>query len=205
MIMRDAADGSELTRLDLRDFEPTYGFPYTVIRRIDLHAIFVRACQRRGVELITTTMPLSSTSVPVGTSCSTRFGAARCSTRSPCSSHRVPSPARPNGAPPDELDHAFAGSCDAIQQGLVHLWRDRRWRMFDREPNMNWVFGRVVLLGDSAHPPLDLGGNVACLSTGTDRWVATGRRGPTTQRRSKWPKWSAPLPRDGEHGQLPGP
>ncbi len=55
---------------------------------------------------------------------------------------------------PDELDAAFAGSCEAIQEGLPLMWRDRWWRMFDREPIMNWVDGRIALLGDAAHPPL---------------------------------------------------
>lgn len=55
---------------------------------------------------------------------------------------------------PDELDAAFEGSCQAIQQGLPLMWRDRWWRMFDREPLMDWVDGRIALLGDSAHPPL---------------------------------------------------
>jgi 2-polyprenyl-6-methoxyphenol hydroxylase-like FAD-dependent oxidoreductase len=53
MVMRDALDGAELTRLDLRDLERRYGFPYMVIHRSDLHGIFLRACQRAGVELLT--------------------------------------------------------------------------------------------------------------------------------------------------------
>src|SRR5690606_4094436 len=53
MVMRDALDSSELTRLDLRDLERRYGFPYMVIHRSDLHGIFLRACERAGVELLT--------------------------------------------------------------------------------------------------------------------------------------------------------
>ena len=53
MIMRDALDARELTRLDLQDLERRYGFPYMVIHRSDLHGIFLRACQRAGVELLT--------------------------------------------------------------------------------------------------------------------------------------------------------
>jgi salicylate hydroxylase len=53
MIMRDAVDGSELTRLDLRDLERRYGFPYLVIHRSDLHAMLLRACERAGVDLRT--------------------------------------------------------------------------------------------------------------------------------------------------------
>lgn len=51
--MKDAVDGTELTGLDLEDLESTYGFPYMVIHRSDLHGIFLRACERAGVELVT--------------------------------------------------------------------------------------------------------------------------------------------------------
>ena len=55
---------------------------------------------------------------------------------------------------PDELDAAFAHTCGNIRSGLPLMWRDRWWRMFDRDPVMRWVYGRVALLGDAAHPPL---------------------------------------------------
>jgi 3-hydroxybenzoate 6-monooxygenase len=55
---------------------------------------------------------------------------------------------------PDELDAAYAGMTEDIQRGLPLMWRDRWWRMFDRDPVMTWVYGRIALLGDAAHPPL---------------------------------------------------
>jgi salicylate hydroxylase len=55
---------------------------------------------------------------------------------------------------PDELDAAYAGMTENIQRGLPLMWRDRWWRMFDRDPVMTWVYGRIALLGDAAHPPL---------------------------------------------------
>jgi 3-hydroxybenzoate 6-monooxygenase len=55
---------------------------------------------------------------------------------------------------PDELDAAFAPGCANIRNGLPLMWRDRWWRMFDRDPVMRWVYGRIALLGDAAHPPL---------------------------------------------------
>lgn len=45
MVMRDAVDAGELTALDLRDLERRYGFPYLVIHRSDLHALFLDACR----------------------------------------------------------------------------------------------------------------------------------------------------------------
>lgn len=34
------------------------------------------------------------------------------------------------------------------------MWLDRWWRMYDRDPIMTWVHGRIGLLGHAAHPPL---------------------------------------------------
>jgi salicylate hydroxylase len=55
---------------------------------------------------------------------------------------------------PDELDAAFARATGNVQRGLPLIHRDRSWRMFDRDPVMTWVYGRIALLGDAAHPPL---------------------------------------------------
>ena len=69
MVMKDALDGSELTRLDLRDLERTYGFPYMVIHRSDLHGIFLRAAQREGVESTVKMRPGASTMFCASSSC----------------------------------------------------------------------------------------------------------------------------------------
>jgi salicylate hydroxylase len=55
---------------------------------------------------------------------------------------------------PQELDEAFAHCDEVVRRGIEHLWRDRRWPMYDRDPIENWVEGRLILLGDAAHPPL---------------------------------------------------
>lgn len=240
MVMKDAVDGTELTRLDLRDLERTYGFPYMVIHRSDLHGIFLRASQRQGVELMTdkqcigyenldgaarVTFADGSTDQaelviaadglhsvarqtlvgdePV-TSNYVAYRAAipfdqvrenqvheqdvvvyigpRC--------HFVQYPLRggemfnqvavfqspkavageAEWGTPDELDGAFVGTCDQIQKGLPLMWRDRWWRMFDRNPTMTWVFGRVALLGDAAHPPLQYMAQGAIMAI-EDGWV----------------------------------
>lgn len=71
---------------------------------------------------------------------------------------------------PDELDAAFEGTCEQVQQGLPLMWRDKWWRMFDRDPIMNWVHGRIALLGDAAHPPLQYMAQGAIMAI-EDGWV----------------------------------
>ena len=63
---------------------------------------------------------------------------------------------------PDELDAAFAGTCGAVRVGLPLLWRDRRWRMYDRLPLATWVDRRLALTGDAAHPMLQYLAQGAC-------------------------------------------
>ncbi|MDZ5447683.1 hypothetical protein U2F26_34105 [Micromonospora sp. 4G57] len=53
------------------------------------------------------------------------------------------------------------------------MWRDKWWRMYDRDPITTWVDGRIALLGDAAHPPLQYlaqGGIMAI----EDGWVLAG-------------------------------
>jgi salicylate hydroxylase len=240
MIMKDATDGSELTRLDLLDLEKKYGFPYMVIHRSDLHGIFLRSAQRQGVELVTDMQCVayeqsdgSATAVfadgtrdtaPVVIAADGIHSVARDAlvADQPVSSKYVAYRAaipfdhvRDNGVhekdvvvyigpqchfvqyplrggemfnqvavfqsqkavageeewgTPDELDQAFAGTCEQVQKGLPLMWRDRWWRMFDREPTMQWVFGRIVLLGDAAHPPLQYMAQGAIMAI-EDGWV----------------------------------
>jgi 2-polyprenyl-6-methoxyphenol hydroxylase-like FAD-dependent oxidoreductase len=65
---------------------------------------------------------------------------------------------------PDELDAAFAKCAKPIRHALQYVPRDRHWLMFDREPIDNWVSGRLLLLGDAAHPMLQYLAQGACQS-----------------------------------------
>lgn len=55
---------------------------------------------------------------------------------------------------PEELDQAYSHCDEFIQDRLGTLWRNNWWQMSDREPLENWRIGRMLLLGDAAHPPL---------------------------------------------------
>ena len=224
MVMKDALDGTELTRLDLADLGRRYGSPYMVIHRSDLHGMFLRACQGAGVELLTSRHVTGYENTAAGARALLGDGGAeeaplviaadglRSVAReqlvadSTVSSayvayrgavpiekvrendiaetdvvvyigprcHFVQYPLRggemfnqvavfesakaragiEDWGTPDELDDAFAHACGNIQQGLPLMWRDRWWRMFDRDPITTWVYGRIALLGDAAHPPL---------------------------------------------------
>ncbi|GAA2123081.1 FAD-dependent monooxygenase [Actinomadura napierensis] len=240
MIMRDAVDGAELTRLDLRDLERRYGFPYLVIHRSDLHAMLLRACGRAGVDLRTSQQvtayentpdgarvtladgraeeariviaadglhsvarrllvddePVSSAYVAYRGTTPTASGRAADVDLSEVVVHVGPrchfvhyglrggellnqvavfeSPKARAGeedwGTPDELDAAFARTCGFVRGGLPDMWRDRWWRMYDRDPIMTWVDGNIALLGDAAHPPLQYIAQGAIMAI-EDGWV----------------------------------
>ncbi|WP_218025858.1 FAD-dependent oxidoreductase [Nocardia miyunensis] len=71
---------------------------------------------------------------------------------------------------PDELDTAFERTCQDVRAGLPHMWRDKWWRMYDRDPIDTWVDGRIALLGDAAHPPLQYMAQGAIMAI-EDGWV----------------------------------
>ncbi|GAA2417953.1 hypothetical protein GCM10010420_55420 [Streptomyces glaucosporus] len=58
---------------------------------------------------------------------------------------------------PDELDAAFADTCDNVSRGIPLMWRDRWWRMFDRDPIGAWVHGRIARqsAGNGGRPDWD--------------------------------------------------
>ncbi|WP_420036172.1 FAD-dependent oxidoreductase [Streptomyces sp. cg28] len=242
MVMRDALDGAELTRLDLRDLERRYGYPYLVIHRSDLHALLLRACERAGVELITDahvtayensgttggarvtlasggtheagvviaadglhstarrllvddepvssayvayrgTVPaeldrvrstdLGEVVVHVGPSCHfVHYGLRGGDLLNQVAVFESPKAlaGQEDWGTPDELDAAFARTSDFVKDGLPFMWRDKWWRMFDRDPVMTWVHGRITLLGDAAHPPLQYIAQGAIMAI-EDGWV----------------------------------
>lgn len=63
---------------------------------------------------------------------------------------------------PAELDRRFAGTCPQVRGALPSLARQQRWPMFDMAPLASWAAGRVVLMGDAAHPMLQYLAQGAC-------------------------------------------
>ncbi|MGH8966173.1 MAG: FAD-dependent monooxygenase, partial [Actinomycetes bacterium] len=91
---------------------------------------------------------------------------------------------------PDELDAAFAATCEQVRAALPNLWRDRWWRMYDREPIDEWVHGRLALTGDAAHPMLQYLAQGACQALEDADCLATQAG---KQAGASGPDWDAAL------------
>lgn len=55
---------------------------------------------------------------------------------------------------PEELKQAYTHCSEFIQDRLDTLWTHNWWQMSDREPLLKLNHGRMILVGDAAHPPL---------------------------------------------------
>ncbi|WP_431038839.1 FAD-dependent oxidoreductase [Streptomyces sp. P6-2-1] len=261
LVMKDALDGEELTRIDLGALERRYGTPYLVIHRSDLHRLFLDACRAAGVDLRTDAAVTGYENTPGGARVTladgtrqeaglvvaadglhsvarehfvgddvvdSRYVAYRAAVPREelpgkalaldsvvvhvgphCHFVQYPlrggemlnqvavfaSPGALAGAEefgtPEELDAAFAGTCDAVRDGIPLMWRDRRWPMRDREPVETWVHGRVALLGDAAHPPLQYMAQGAIMAI-EDGWVL-GQHLDRLRTADGAPDWDAAL------------
>jgi 3-hydroxybenzoate 6-monooxygenase len=64
----------------------------------------------------------------------------------------------------EEVQSYFTDICPQARQ-LIDLPKDwKRWATADREPISEWIFGRVALLGDAAHPTLQYLAQGACMA-----------------------------------------
>ncbi|GGF38092.1 FAD-dependent oxidoreductase [Subtercola lobariae] len=77
---------------------------------------------------------------------------------------KSPSFSRGEFVPADqqELQNAYSDCIPQVQRALLNLWKTVSWPMYDREPIDNWVDGRMLLMGDAAHPMLQYLAQGAC-------------------------------------------
>lgn len=64
----------------------------------------------------------------------------------------------------DEVRQGFEHIHPRAQQIIEHGENWKLWVLCDRDPIMNWVDGRVALLGDAAHPMLQYFAQGACMA-----------------------------------------
>jgi len=63
-----------------------------------------------------------------------------------------------------ELDRTYSKAHPAMRSLLAMMDLGRRWQVGDRDPVRHWHRGRVVLLGDAAHAPLQSLAQGACMA-----------------------------------------
>jgi salicylate hydroxylase len=63
-----------------------------------------------------------------------------------------------------ELERTYGDAHPAMQALLALMDLERRWAISDRDPIRHWHQGRVVLLGDAAHPTLQSLAQGACMA-----------------------------------------
>jgi salicylate hydroxylase len=63
-----------------------------------------------------------------------------------------------------ELQDTYRDAHPAMHELLAMMDLGRRWQVGDRDPVRHWSKGRVVLLGDAAHPPLQSLAQGACMA-----------------------------------------
>jgi salicylate hydroxylase len=63
-----------------------------------------------------------------------------------------------------ELQHTYRDAHPAMHELLAMMDLGRRWQVGDRDPVRHWHKGRVLLIGDAAHPPLQSLAQGACMA-----------------------------------------
>jgi 2-polyprenyl-6-methoxyphenol hydroxylase-like FAD-dependent oxidoreductase len=76
--------------------------------------------------------------------------------------NEAPEPVAGKPVPEDEVMRGFAHIHERAQAIIRHGTNWKLWVLCDRDPTVRWIDGRVVLLGDAAHPMLQYFAQGAC-------------------------------------------
>jgi 2-polyprenyl-6-methoxyphenol hydroxylase-like FAD-dependent oxidoreductase len=63
-----------------------------------------------------------------------------------------------------ELHHTYREAHPSMRALIAMMDLQRRWQVGDRDPIRHWHKGRVLLIGDAAHPPLQSFAQGACMA-----------------------------------------
>ena len=63
-----------------------------------------------------------------------------------------------------ELNHTYREAHPSMRALIAMMDLQRRWQVGDRDPIRHWHKGRVLLIGDAAHPPLQSFAQGACMA-----------------------------------------
>jgi 2-polyprenyl-6-methoxyphenol hydroxylase-like FAD-dependent oxidoreductase len=80
-----------------------------------------------------------------------------------CHNH-APAPVAGQAVSEDEVMRGFAHVHERAQNIIRHGRNWKLWVLCDRDPMERWIDGRVVLLGDAAHPTLQYFAQGACMA-----------------------------------------
>jgi salicylate hydroxylase len=78
--------------------------------------------------------------------------------------NNAPEPVAGQPVSSEEVMRGFAHVCARARTIIEHGRDWKLWVLCDRDPVLNWVDGRVVLLGDAAHPTLQYMAQGACMA-----------------------------------------
>jgi 3-hydroxybenzoate 6-monooxygenase len=76
----------------------------------------------------------------------------------------APAPVAGKPVPHDEVRAGFQHVAPVAKKIIEHGRDWKKWVLCDRDPILNWVDGRVALLGDAAHPTLQYMAQGACMA-----------------------------------------
>lgn len=76
----------------------------------------------------------------------------------------APEPVAGKPVPAEEVKRGFEHVTERARKIIDHGRDWKLWVLCDREPVSNWIDGRVVLLGDAAHPMLQYFAQGACMA-----------------------------------------